>query len=51
VVFGMPKEAIRLGAVEHILSPGQIATLLCSLLAPTGQVSREPEDCPRRRPL
>jgi two-component system chemotaxis response regulator CheB len=28
VVFGMPGEAVRLGAVEYVLSPGQIAAFL-----------------------
>jgi two-component system, chemotaxis family, protein-glutamate methylesterase/glutaminase len=28
VIFGMPREAIRLGAAEHVLSPEQIGTLL-----------------------
>ena len=30
VIFGMPKEAIRLGAAEHVLSSGQIAELIRS---------------------
>ncbi len=28
VVFGMPKEAIALGAARHTLPPGEIAKLL-----------------------
>jgi len=32
VVFGMPGEAIRLGAAEYVLSPGQIAELIRSLV-------------------
>jgi len=28
VVFGMPAEAIRLGAADHVLSPGQIVAML-----------------------
>lgn len=31
VVFGMPGEAIRLGAAEHVLSPPQIAAMIGSL--------------------
>jgi two-component system chemotaxis response regulator CheB len=34
VVFGMPAEAIRVGAVDHVLPPGQIPALLLALLAP-----------------
>ncbi|MDP2627332.1 MAG: CheB methylesterase domain-containing protein, partial [Candidatus Rokubacteria bacterium] len=30
VVFGMPGEAIRLGAAEYVLSPGEIAALIKS---------------------
>ena len=33
VVFGMPAEAIRLGAADHILSPGQMVALLVDLAA------------------
>ncbi|MDQ3811835.1 MAG: chemotaxis-specific protein-glutamate methyltransferase CheB [Chloroflexota bacterium] len=33
VVFGMPAEAIRLGAVDHVLPPEQIARLLLDLAA------------------
>jgi len=32
VVFGMPGEAIRLGAAEYVLSPAQIAGGICSLM-------------------
>ena len=32
IIFGMPREAIRLGAAEHVLSPGQIAELIRSLV-------------------
>ena len=35
VVFGMPAEAMRVGAVEHALPPSQIATLL-KMLADNG---------------
>jgi len=35
-VFGMPKEAIRLGAVDHVLSLGQIAASLGRLHAVVG---------------
>jgi two-component system chemotaxis response regulator CheB len=31
VVFGMPKAAIELGVVDHILSPGSIASTLVEL--------------------
>lgn len=31
VVYGMPGEAFRLGAAEHVLAPGQIADLLLAL--------------------
>jgi two-component system chemotaxis response regulator CheB len=31
VVFGMPMEAIRLGAAEHVLSPGRIAETILAL--------------------
>jgi two-component system chemotaxis response regulator CheB len=34
VVFGMPGEAVRLGAAGHVLSPAAIAQLLSSLAAP-----------------
>jgi two-component system chemotaxis response regulator CheB len=33
VVFGMPAEAIRLGAADHVLPPDRIAWLLTELLA------------------
>jgi two-component system chemotaxis response regulator CheB len=36
VVFGMPMEAIRLGAAEHILSPGRIAETILALTKPGG---------------
>ncbi|HEV8662081.1 MAG TPA: chemotaxis-specific protein-glutamate methyltransferase CheB [Candidatus Methylomirabilis sp.] len=32
VVFGMPAEAIRLGAAEYVLPRGQIAAAICSLV-------------------
>jgi two-component system chemotaxis response regulator CheB len=32
VIFGMPGEAIRLGAAQYVLSPGQIAELLRGLV-------------------
>jgi len=32
VIFGMPQEAIRQGAVEHVLSPEQIVGAICSLV-------------------
>jgi two-component system chemotaxis response regulator CheB len=31
VVFGMPGEAVRIGAVEHVLSPDKIAGVLSVL--------------------
>jgi two-component system chemotaxis response regulator CheB len=31
VVFGMPREAIRLGAVDHVLPLRRIAGELCAL--------------------
>jgi two-component system chemotaxis response regulator CheB len=31
VIFGMPGEAIRLGAAEYVLPPAQIAAVICSL--------------------
>lgn len=34
VIFGMPGEAIRLGAVEHVLSPEQISGMIRTLAAP-----------------
>ena len=37
VVFGMPREAIRLGAADHILSLGEIRSLLSALSAPAGE--------------
>lgn len=33
VVFGMPREAIQLGAAEYVLSPAQIATAIRALVA------------------
>jgi two-component system chemotaxis response regulator CheB len=38
VVFGMPAEAIRMGAVDHILPPDQIAAVLLERLETKGQV-------------
>ena len=35
VVFGMPAEAIRLGAADHVLPPNQIVALLVELAAGT----------------
>jgi two-component system chemotaxis response regulator CheB len=32
VVFGMPAEAIRIGAAAHVFSPGQIASVLTKLI-------------------
>jgi two-component system chemotaxis response regulator CheB len=32
VIFGMPAEAIRLGAAQYVLSPAQIAELLRGLV-------------------
>ena len=32
VIFGMPGEAVRLGAAEHVLSPEQISGMICSLV-------------------
>jgi len=37
VVFGMPREAIRLGAANHVLSLGEIRSLLSALSAPAGE--------------
>lgn len=34
VIFGMPGEAIRLGAVEHVLSPEQISGMIRALATP-----------------
>lgn len=31
VVFGMPGEAVKMGAADHILTPGKIAELLTDL--------------------
>lgn len=31
LVYGMPGEAVKFGAVEHVLTPGQIAELLSSI--------------------
>jgi two-component system chemotaxis response regulator CheB len=42
VVFGMPGEAIRLGAAEHVLPPVRIAEAICSLVA-TEYGSESPE--------
>ena len=39
-IFGMPKEAIRLGAAEHVLSPGQIGTLLRTLPGTRAEVGQ-----------
>jgi two-component system chemotaxis response regulator CheB len=36
VVFGMPGEALRLGAVEHVLSPRQIGRMIRSLAEQEG---------------
>ena len=33
VVFGMPAEAIRLGAVDHVLPPDQMPALLLEHIA------------------
>ncbi len=32
VIFGMPGEAVRLGAAEYVLSPDEIAVLIGSLV-------------------
>lgn len=32
VIYGMPKEAVKAGAVDHILSPEEISKKICSLL-------------------
>jgi two-component system chemotaxis response regulator CheB len=37
VVFGMPGEAIRIGAVHHVLPPDRIAALLLENVATRGQ--------------
>lgn len=42
VVFGMPAEAIRLGAAQYTLAPPDIARTLCTLIA-------RPEDELRKR--
>jgi two-component system chemotaxis response regulator CheB len=34
VIFGMPGEAVRLGAAEHVLSPEQISGMIRSLVLP-----------------
>jgi two-component system chemotaxis response regulator CheB len=34
VIFGMPGEAVRLGAAEHVLSPEQISGMIRSLVSP-----------------
>jgi len=39
VVFGMPREAVRLGAAMRVLPPGQIGALLASLAAVTREVT------------
>jgi two-component system chemotaxis response regulator CheB len=38
VVFGMPREAIALGAVEHVLAPPEIARMLASAADQVGGV-------------
>lgn len=48
-IFGMPKEAIRLGAAEHVLSPGQIGTLLRALLGTRAQLGQLRDDSQGRR--
>lgn len=40
VVAGMPGEAIRIGAVTHVLDPGQIAPTLAALTLPRKEISR-----------
>ncbi|HZY31245.1 MAG TPA: chemotaxis protein CheB, partial [Candidatus Methylomirabilis sp.] len=45
VIFGMPQEAIRQGAVEHVLSPEQIVGAIRSLVTPVeGGWGRRPGD-------
>jgi len=39
-VFGMPREAIRIGAVDHVLSIGQIAATLGRLHATSSEIAR-----------
>jgi two-component system chemotaxis response regulator CheB len=39
IVFGMPAEAIRLGAASHILPPRKIASVLIEQALPTNRVS------------
>ena len=38
-VFGMPKEAIRLGAVDHVLPLNHIASAFARLHARTGNIA------------
>ncbi|MBZ5611366.1 MAG: chemotaxis response regulator protein-glutamate methylesterase [Acidobacteriia bacterium] len=38
VVFGMPREAIRLGGVDHVVSLQRVASELCALAAPAVRV-------------
>ena len=33
VIFGMPGEAVRLGAAEYVLSPDQIAKMIRALVS------------------
>ena len=44
IVFGMPAEAIRIGAAEYVLSPAQIAELICSVITARwpSAISRQP---------
>lgn len=39
VVFGMPREAIRLGAADHILPLGEIRAMLTTLSAPSAEIA------------
>jgi two-component system chemotaxis response regulator CheB len=39
VVFGMPAEAIRLGAARHVASPTKIAELLSAAVPAVGKIA------------
>jgi len=49
VVFGMPGEAIRLGAAEYVLPPRQIARTICDLVQCGEEVGAYGTKNPRRR--
>ncbi len=47
-VFGMPGEAIKIGAAQHVLPPDDIGELLCRVSAPSGVATPDSASVPPR---